>query len=194
MGSEVSPGVGGSVSPAVGVGVGSVSGTEIVPDGDGVAVGPPVGDPVGVGDAVGVGVGLGVGDTLGVGDAVGGCGVVRVGCGTGAAGRWVGREPVGLWASGASGRRAVSGRAGRGSGKSDDHSFTADGLPEGRAGGRAGWLVVGMGTTTGPTEGVGMNGTPLSGRAVLPTVAEPALIAARIGMDAVPASSATVNR
>ncbi|RKN49003.1 hypothetical protein D7193_32555 [Micromonospora costi] len=118
-----------------------------------------------------------------------------MGCGTGAAGRWVGPEPVTLWAaSGASGRRAVSGRFGRRSGKSDDHSLTADGLPEGRAGGRAGWLVVGMGTTTGPTEGVGMNGTPLSGRAVLPTVAEPALMAARIGMDAVPASSATVKR
>ncbi|MDM4721593.1 hypothetical protein QTQ03_19090 [Micromonospora sp. WMMA1363] len=56
------------------------------------------------------------------------------------------------------------------------------------------WLLVGSGSTTGPTDGVGMNGVPASGRAVLPTVAEPALIAARIGMAAVPASSATVNR
>ena len=39
-----------------------------------------------------------------------------------------------------------------------------------------------------------MNGVLLSGSAVLPTVAEPALIAARIGIEAVPASSATVNR
>ncbi|MCX4387509.1 hypothetical protein OG777_11265 [Micromonospora peucetia] len=56
------------------------------------------------------------------------------------------------------------------------------------------WLVAGTGITTGPTEGVGRNGVLLSGRAVLPTVAEPVLIAARIGIDAVPASSATVNR
>ncbi|MEU7931751.1 hypothetical protein [Micromonospora echinofusca] len=48
--------------------------------------------------------------------------------------------------------------------------------------------------TTGPIEGVGRNGVLVSGRAVLPTVAEPVLIAARIGIDAVPASSATVNR
>ncbi|SIQ60332.1 hypothetical protein SAMN05444858_103209 [Micromonospora avicenniae] len=39
-----------------------------------------------------------------------------------------------------------------------------------------------------------MNGVLLSGNAVLPTVAEPALIAARIGIEAVPASSATVKR
>lgn len=39
-----------------------------------------------------------------------------------------------------------------------------------------------------------MNGMLLSGSAVLPGVAEPALMAARIGMDAVPASSATVSR
>jgi len=60
--------------------------------------------------------------------------------------------------------------------------------------GTAAWLLVGSGTTTGPTLGVGMNGVPWSGSAVLPTVAEPALIAARIGIDAVPASSATVKR
>ncbi|MEU5903611.1 hypothetical protein [Micromonospora sp. NPDC047527] len=47
---------------------------------------------------------------------------------------------------------------------------------------------------TGPTDGVGMNGVPLSGRAVLPWVAEPVLIAARMGIDAVPISSATVSR
>ncbi|MFE9915649.1 hypothetical protein ACFYPG_10850 [Micromonospora sp. NPDC005553] len=62
------------------------------------------------------------------------------------------------------------------------------------SGGSAGWLVIGMGITTGPTDGVGMNGMPLSGRALLPGVAEPALIAARMGIDAVPASSATVSR
>lgn len=39
-----------------------------------------------------------------------------------------------------------------------------------------------------------MNGVLLSGIAVLPTVADPALIAAIIGIDAVPASRATVNR
>jgi hypothetical protein len=39
-----------------------------------------------------------------------------------------------------------------------------------------------------------MNGVLLSGRALFPTVADPVLIAARIGMEAVPASSATVNR
>lgn len=48
--------------------------------------------------------------------------------------------------------------------------------------------------TTGPTEGVGMKGVPLSGRAVLPTVAEPVLIAASTGIEAVPASRATVSR
>ncbi|MGC4849267.1 hypothetical protein ACLQ3F_18650 [Micromonospora sp. DT15] len=62
------------------------------------------------------------------------------------------------------------------------------------SGGSAGWLVIGMGITTGPTDGVGMNGVLLSGRALLPGVAEPALIAARMGIDAVPASSATVSR
>jgi hypothetical protein len=58
----------------------------------------------------------------------------------------------------------------------------------------AGWPVTGRGITTGPTDGVGMNGVLLSGRAVLPTVAEPVLIAARIGIEAVPASRATVKR
>jgi hypothetical protein len=49
-------------------------------------------------------------------------------------------------------------------------------------------------TTTGPREGVGMNGMSAFGSVVPPTVAEPALIAARIGMEAVPASRATVSR
>jgi hypothetical protein len=40
---------------------------------------------------------------------------------------------------------------------------------------------------------VGRNGVLLSGSAVLPTVADPALNAARMGMDAVPASKATVK-
>ncbi|MET8282279.1 hypothetical protein [Micromonospora sp. NPDC005174] len=48
--------------------------------------------------------------------------------------------------------------------------------------------------TTGPTDGVGMNGVLVSGNAEVPGVAEPALIAARTGIDAVPASSATVSR
>ncbi|MFF4877260.1 MULTISPECIES: hypothetical protein [unclassified Micromonospora] len=61
-------------------------------------------------------------------------------------------------------------------------------------GGSAGWLVIGSGITTGPTDGVGMKGVLLSGSAVLPDVAEPALIAARMGIEAVPASSATVSR
>lgn len=65
------------------------------------------------------------------------------------------------------------------------------GVPGGAS---AGWLVIGSGISTGPTDGVGMNGMLLSGSAVLPGVAEPALIAARIGIDAVPASSATVSR
>ncbi|TBL33352.1 hypothetical protein EYA84_17500 [Verrucosispora sp. SN26_14.1] len=66
--------------------------------------------------------------------------------------------------------------------------------------GSAGTPVVGVpagggGITTGPTEGVGMNGgVLLPGSAVLPTVAEPVLIAASTGIEAVPASSATVSR
>lgn len=51
-----------------------------------------------------------------------------------------------------------------------------------------------MGMTTGPTDGVGMNGVLVSGSALLPGVAEPALTAARTGIDAVPASRATVSR
>ena len=58
----------------------------------------------------------------------------------------------------------------------------------------AGWPIVGNGTITGPTDGAGMNGVRPSGSAVLPTVAEPALMAARIGIEAVPASRATVDR
>ncbi|TDB91451.1 hypothetical protein E1091_13710, partial [Micromonospora fluostatini] len=64
--------------------------------------------------------------------------------------------------------------------------------PDGRY--AAGWLPTGIGITTGPTDGVGMNGVPLSGTAVLPIVAEPVLTAARIGIVAVPASRATVSR
>ncbi|MGC4768776.1 hypothetical protein ACLQ25_07305 [Micromonospora sp. DT44] len=48
--------------------------------------------------------------------------------------------------------------------------------------------------TTGPTDGVGMNGVLVSGNAEVPGVAEPALIAASTGIDAVPARSATVSR
>ncbi|MCI4063546.1 hypothetical protein MRQ36_13525 [Micromonospora sp. R77] len=54
--------------------------------------------------------------------------------------------------------------------------------------------MTGTGTTTGPIDGVGRNGVLLLGSAVLPTVADPALSAARIGIEAVPARRATVKR
>lgn len=50
------------------------------------------------------------------------------------------------------------------------------------------------GMTTGRTDGVGMSGASPLGEAVLATVAGPVLTAVRIGMEAVPASNATVNR
>ncbi|PZF97327.1 hypothetical protein [Micromonospora endophytica] len=68
------------------------------------------------------------------------------------------------------------------------------GPAEGTRGPAAGAVPRGGGMTTGPIEGVGMNGVLPSGSAVLPTVAEPVLIAARTGIEAVPASSATVSR
>ncbi|TDC29779.1 hypothetical protein E1211_25405, partial [Micromonospora sp. 15K316] len=115
-------------------------------------------------------------------------GPVGVGRVAGGAGRRVGSE---LAPASSGPFRDGSDRSGPPGGKPADQPLTADGLDVGRAGG---WLAVGSGTTTGPTEGVGMNGVLLSGSAVLPTVAEPVLIAARIGIEAVPASSATVKR
>ncbi|MEU5562990.1 hypothetical protein [Micromonospora musae] len=171
-----------SSGSSVGSEVGSVGGTEIVPDGDGLAVGSSVGsslgDVLGLGDAVGDGGREGPGGLLGVGRGAGG----------GGRGRRVGSAPVPVSSDP---YRGGSDRSGPPSGKPADQPLTADGLEVGRA---DGWPDVGRGTTTGPTEGVGMNGVLLSGSAVLPTVAEPVLIAARIGIEAVPASSATVKR
>ena len=89
-----------------------------------------------------------------------------------------------------------AGAAGSRGGTGRGSALVAVGPTDGVRGGvvTAGWPVAGGGITTGPTEGVGMNGVLVSGSAVLPTVAEPALIAVRIGMDAVPASRATVKR
>jgi hypothetical protein len=59
----------------------------------------------------------------------------------------------------------------------------------------AGSAVGGSGmTTTGPSDGGAMNGVVPSGSELPLTVAEPALIAATIGIDAVPASRPTMNR
>jgi hypothetical protein len=192
---------------AVGQGLGSVgvgsAGTENVLVGVAVGLGDPVspGDPVWVGDpvavTVGVGLGVGVGSVLGgsVGDALGegtAGGALRVGCGT-VGGDTVRRDGPGAVATGAGTARSGERRGAAGS--QPPVASVPGGADTGRIGaGSAGWLVTGSGSTTGPTDGVGMNGVLLSGIAVLPTVAEPALIAARIGIEAVPASSATVNR
>ncbi|MEH1026238.1 hypothetical protein [Micromonospora profundi] len=131
-------------------------------------------------------MGDGTGDGLG-GRAAGG--VLRVARGTGGAGA---ARCAGTLSS-AVGPDLDSPAAGRGAAGSQPGVVVglAPGVP---GGGSAGWAVIGIGMTTGPTDGVGMNGVPLSGRAVLPWVAEPALIAARMGIDAVPTSSATVSR
>ncbi|MFF0174641.1 hypothetical protein F4558_005205 [Micromonospora profundi] len=157
-----------------------------------VAVG--VTGSVGVGLGVGVGVGSGSGGPVGdgTGDGLGGRaagGVLRVARGTGGAGA---ARCAGTLSS-AVGPDLDSPAAGRGAAGSQPGVVVglAPGVP---GGGSAGWAVIGIGMTTGPTDGVGMNGVPLSGRAVLPWVAEPALIAARMGIDAVPTSSATVSR
>ncbi|MGS2614016.1 hypothetical protein ACVCAH_05710 [Micromonospora sp. LZ34] len=181
--------VGAGLPAVVGVPVGVTTGEGVGLSGDGVASSGDVGE---VGDRVALGLtdadgeGEGDGPVLGEldGDGRGGGAVVppdgrdRVGAGvrvgTGSAGNPAGPD----------GRRA----AGR-------HGVVAAGPTDGEAGGvTAGWLVTGSGITTGPTDGVGMNGVLVSGNAVLPTVADPVLIAARIGIDAVPASRATVNR
>ncbi|MEV0213470.1 hypothetical protein [Micromonospora sp. NPDC050695] len=195
----------GVLAPGVGAcGLGGASGVEdvagVVAGSDQVLVGAAVAVEesvsVGVGLRVGawlkVGVGVGVGAGGSVGDAVGGGGgtggrVFRVGPG-------IGGNPR----STRSGSTALGTGAGR-SGVRRGAAGSQPGVTVGAAlgvpsGGGAGWLAIGSGITTGPTDGVGMNGVLLSGSAVLPGVAEPALIAARIGIDAVPASSATVSR
>ncbi|MCZ7421640.1 hypothetical protein O7605_19225 [Verrucosispora sp. WMMA2121] len=125
---------------------------------------------------------------------------VRVGTGAGrGAGVLVGVRGAGAVA-GAPGRRA--GVCSTGGPTIVGRGVGSTGMTGGAAGSTEGTAVTmavgeplgGGGTTTGPTEGVGMNGVLPSGSAVLPTVAEPVLIAARTGIEAVPASSATVSR
>ncbi|WBB55880.1 hypothetical protein [Verrucosispora sp. WMMD573] len=143
----------------------------------------------GSGSAVGVGeplVGAGEGERLGVG-AGRGAGVLTGGRGAGAVAGASGRR-AGGWAPGVptmcSRGVGTTGLTGGAAGSTDGTAVTVD----------VGEPVGGGGTTTGPMEGVGMNGVLPSGTAVLPTVAEPVLIAARTGIEAVPASSATVSR
>ncbi|WP_157743139.1 hypothetical protein [Micromonospora coriariae] len=182
---------------------GVAGGVVVVAGSDRVLVGTAVGGSVTVGVVGGVAVGLGVGLGVGVGSGSGGpvgggtggglCGseaggVLRVGLGEGGGGSTrtgPGSAPVGP--------RSV--RSWSRPGAAGSQPAVAVGPTPGVAGGgSAGWLVAGTGMTTGPTDGVGMNGVLLSGSAVLPGVAEPALMAARMGIDAVPASSATVSR
>ncbi|WP_433687649.1 hypothetical protein ACQP0I_00705 [Micromonospora carbonacea] len=145
-----------------------------------VAVGPVggVGSPLGAGAGEGRGVGVGLGVTVGGGGRVG----TRSG-----GGRWTASGSDRSGAAGTIGAGTDGGRPGPGS----PVCGVATG-PFGVAGATAGGPVAG--TITGPTERVGMNGVLLSGRAVLPTVADPVLMAARIGIEAVPASRATVKR
>lgn len=164
-------------------------------------VGPAVGDgsgagaeKVSVGAAVGLGVGSGVGgsDGDGTGDGLGdrlGAGTVRGGVGRGAGAGAAGRRADSV-SDGAGGRGAAGSSTG-GGGRVPMVVGATEGEPAGTGGG---WSVAGTPMTTGPTDGVGMKGVPLSGMAVLPTVADPALIAARMGIEAVPARSATVKR
>ncbi|MER7330892.1 MULTISPECIES: hypothetical protein [unclassified Micromonospora] len=164
-------------------------------------VGPGLGEPVTVitGDGLGEGVGSGEGEGEGEGDRDGDGDGLGDGFGEGSGtGRPSGGRD-GTTVGGGAGRATDSGpRAAptgvRGAGAAGRQVLGVATRGDGVGGVTAGWLVAGTGITTGPTEGVGRNGVPLSGRAVLPTVAEPVLIAARIGIDAVPASSATVNR
>lgn len=189
LGSTVGVGSNVGVGSTVRVGVGSGP-VEPVGSGSGGSVGSGSDEPVGsglVGSGSGEPVGPGsVGEAVGGGGATGGgtAGEVpRVGFGAG--GRVVPRR--------AGPRSAVAGSSGerRGAAGSQPLGGTTLGVP---GGGSPGWLVIGSGIRTGPTDGVGMKGVLLSGSAVLPGVAEPALIAARIGIDAVPASRATVSR
>ncbi|WBC10980.1 hypothetical protein [Micromonospora sp. WMMA1947] len=148
------------------------------------------------GSGLGLGSGVGVagsdgecdGDGEGTGDGRGGrTGVGRTGAAGGggaATGRDRCREPRSL----SSGRAGAAGSTGR-AGGTEVTSTAGVGVD-----GTGAWVPWGIGMTTGPTEGVGRNGVLVSGRALLPTVADPVLMAARIGMEAVPASSATVSR
>ncbi|WP_432956070.1 hypothetical protein [Micromonospora haikouensis] len=187
------PGAGSPVAVGSGPAVGSALVVGSVPD-DGpgtwveaerVAVGSVggVGEVGGMGSPVGAGAGEGVGVGVGVGVTVGGGGRV----GTRSGGRWTASGSDRSEAAGTIGAGAGGGRPGPGS-----PVCGAAAVPAGVEGATAGWPVAG--TITGPTERVGMNGVLLSGSAVLPTVADPVLMAARIGMEAVPASRATVKR
>ncbi|MFB9544699.1 hypothetical protein [Micromonospora sagamiensis] len=156
---------------------------------DGGEFGDGDGPQFGSGDSaqvpLGVGMGFGVGVGSGTGEAVGD-GVVGAGRGV--------REGVGFGGDGRSGGASV----GRYAVGDVPPTGAADGAPPPGERVGAGTTVGDTGrggpTTTGPREGVGMNGVSAFGNAVPPTVADPALIAARIGMEAVPASRATVNR
>ncbi|WP_327030117.1 hypothetical protein OG989_07780 [Micromonospora sp. NBC_01740] len=155
-----------------------------------------VGSPVGVGAGLALGLGEGFGDGLGNAGGLGDEGAEGLGDEGGGTGRPPGRDGGFGRAAGPSGGggagAATIGVRGKGTTvRQSPGSATAGDGVDGATGGRP---VAGTGITTGPTEGVGRNGVLPSGRAVLPTVAEPVLIAARMGIDAVPASSATVNR
>ncbi|WP_431943171.1 hypothetical protein [Micromonospora marina] len=153
-------------------------------DGSGLGLGSGVGEAGSDGDDDGEGDG----DGEGTGDGRGGrTGVGRTGAdggGGAATGRDRCREPRSL----SSGRTGAAGSTGR-AGGTEVTSTAGVGVD-----GAGAWVPRGSGMTTGPSEGVGRNGVLASGRALLPTVAEPVLIAARIGIDAVPASRATVSR
>ncbi|MDX5456695.1 hypothetical protein ACGFI5_04975 [Micromonospora tulbaghiae] len=184
-GSDVVPVLGsdvGSDDVAEGSDVGSDEGSEVA---DGSAV---------VTDGSGLGLGSGVpgcdgdGDGEGTGDGRGGrTGVGRTGA-DGGGGAATGRDRCRAPRSLSSGRAGAAGSTGR-AGGTEVTSTAVVGVD-----GAGAWVPRGIGMTTGPTEGVGRNGVLVSGRALLPTVADPVLIAARIGIEAVPASNATVSR
>lgn len=135
--------------------------------------------------SVGSGVGAGVGDrgsegeNDGDGDGAGDGGSTSAGEGNGAGAG--GGGPVKCTAGGDL-------RAGRVALGTTDRELESLGTATTGVGSGSG------GMTTGRTDGVGMNGASLLGGAVLATVAGPVLTAVRIGMAAVPASNATVNR
>lgn len=180
-GSDGSDGPDGSDELSEGVG------STVVTDGSGLGLG--------LGLGLGVRLGPGVpgcdGDGDGTGDGRGGrTGVGRTGVDGGggtATGRDRRRPPRSL-SSGRAGAAGSTGRNGR-AGGTEVTSTAGMGVD-----GTGAWVPCGIGMTTGPMEGVGRNGVLVSGSALLPTVADPVLIAARIGIDAVPASSATVSR
>ncbi|MBF5030109.1 hypothetical protein IRY44_10165 [Micromonospora sp. ANENR4] len=181
-GPDGSDGLDGPDEPPEGVG------SAVVTDGSGLGLGSGVGVAGSDGECDGDGDGECDGDGEGTGDGRGGrIGVGRTGVdggGGAATGRDRCREPRSL----SSGRAGAAGSTGRAGG--------TEVTPTAGVGvdGAGAWVPWGIGITTGPTEGVGRNGVLVSGRALLPTVADPVLIAARIGIDAVPASNATVSR